>query len=576
MNEAQGSRDDSSPSFGGVDSAFEDLATAESFTILVHGVGDEESEDLLKRASDGYSDSGIKKTIARRPLPECPSLDKKKVADALFIHGEHGGHFVIAFPWNQRYRLAWYTKACLLSFLLLTFITIGAFLVDKTGSFHSFILGSLVRMISHPHNVGSELGGSLLLIILMVLEWTITWWAPWSWVLGGILIALLLMQSWRIIIRCIPIAQQTNWRLILTMLGFALTILSAASVHTLWYVSKQMPTTNFDRPDLYDLQSKLLPEWIYGPYNQWRYDKVESKAVSMNTNLLPEAPPDKPQIIESASKHAAYKQTEPTSVSPPSDINKQSPLRSNEALELSAKQSNRTNQILHSDFAICLLLLLICVLGVSLIWKFDCYLDLALDVLDYAGKEKNNTMMFGRLQSVIRDLQSQAPNAHFIVVGHSLGSVIASHAVSSISDSDAPLGKLTLITLGSPLNYLCRVFPNVVKTPHQLSVAICSKARWINLWLSSDIVGKELDTKRGELLQYCVGKGSHTDYWKDGSVWKAVVYESLKAGDYPPKEPTKSILEAHLSLITLSSMVVLLVCGFVLWYSPDLMHWLRK
>jgi hypothetical protein len=188
--------------------------------------------------------------------------------------------------------------------------------------------------------------------------------------------------------------------------------------------------------------------------------------------------------------------------------------------------------------------------GSWLVFKFDWALDFGLDVLNYERDERTRTSMLAGLDDAILWLHRQAPNAYITVVGHSLGSVIAAHAVSSISTSDAVPEQITLITLGSPLNYLHRVFPNV-KSPRDLSTAIRSRARWVNLWGISDQVGRELDTEPDALVQYCIGNGGHIDYWDDGNVWRAIAYEALKIGEFrgetsKPGRPARGWPEGHL------------------------------
>ena len=82
---------------------------------------------------------------------------------------------------------------------------------------------------------------------------------------------------------------------------------------------------------------------------------------------------------------------------------------------------------------------------------FNWLLDFGLDVLSYGGNEERRALLVGGTADTMRWLRSQAPNARLTIVGHSLGSVIASHAASSVLVSEPILDRITLVTVGSPL-----------------------------------------------------------------------------------------------------------------------------
>jgi Putative serine esterase (DUF676) len=543
MSETQGSGGDSSASSDVVDSLSEELCGAASFTILIHGVGDETSQDLLTGAQEGYLASGFgNNPVHKRTLSECPALSKEKGAEAILIKGETGNHFVIALPWNNRRRLASVALNCLKVLALMMTMTAAAYVVDNNvsgnlhGSWNSLLFGSSLKIF---HVIGHKWRwGFLLLAIFSFAQWTATWWAPWLWIFACLLVLTLWFIASNVIIRCIPIARTRGWKLILWMLVLAVAVISVASIHSMWFVSKKISTDNLSRPGPADL---FLIDEIYATY-------LDRKTAELKTSkvLPPALTQDDPQVKEPDSRNKiGAKIDSSTTVKPDPTLNA------------------------HSDFVACLFFILICIFGIVLTDRLGWLLDLGLDVLNYGGDEHDNAKMFGRLIDAIRWLNSKAPNAHLTVVAHSLGSVIASQAMSSISDS-APLpSQITLITLGSPLNYLYQVLPNVVKTPRELSVAICSKARWINLWRRSDEIGRELDVEPGVLVQYCIGKGHHPNYWSDGAVWRAVVYESLKVGE-PPRDLATCSVEVHLELTTALAIVSLTFFGIVVWYRPNL------
>jgi hypothetical protein len=131
---------------------------------------------------------------------------------------------------------------------------------------------------------------------------------------------------------------------------------------------------------------------------------------------------------------------------------------------------------------------------------------------------------------------------------------------------------ITLVTLGSPLNYLYRVFPNEVKSPRELSAEACSTMRWINLWRRSDLVGKELDIDSAKAIQYCVGPGVHSNYWSDGAVWNAIASEAFNIGgnrkaEFPSKTPARSFLETHLGTSVFAITMFFSLVGVIgLWF----------
>ena len=162
---------------------------------------------------------------------------------------------------------------------------------------------------------------------------------------------------------------------------------------------------------------------------------------------------------------------------------------------------------------------------------FSWLLDFGFDVLHYGGNEKHRTSLIEALAQSLRWFHAQAPNAAIVVVGHSLGSVVAAQSIASLAACDSWLSQVVLVTLGSPLNYMNRVFPKSVQRVGELADALrAAHVRWINLWRRSDPIGKFLDIGDIETVQYCVGPGGHPDYWSGGVVWKAVAFEALGIG----------------------------------------------
>ena len=520
------------------DATSEEIANAQSFTILIHGVGDETSEDLLEEARKGYLASGFGDTVVPKTLVECPTLAQHKGAKALLINDAAGGHFIIALPWNNRRRLAPIAKIFLNPLFKLTLLTTFALIfrnqldwVISGAWWHRLVaypvvivLGSIYHTLTSNRVEGYETPSLLKvgfwLIILFLLQATLFVWAPLIWFFECMLIAALWMISSWIIMSCLPRVKTLWWKPALVMLFLSLTLWGAAAVRNLSHYSVEN-ASNLE------------------PYLSNRLDK--EIADSKISTLLPKETSGKSGSEEHIRRRIA-------------DVDDLLP-------------------DIHGDLVTYLILAAIYMAGSWLVFKFDWALDFGLDVLNYERDERTRTSILAGLDDAILWLHRRTPNAHITVVGHSLGSVIASHAVSSISTVDAVPNQITLLTLGSPLNYLYQVFPGAAKSPRELSATICPKARWVNLWRKSDQVGRELDTEPEALVQYCIGNGAHMDYWDDGNVWKAIAYEALKIGGYGgemsnPGRPARGWPEGYFGLKAFGAIAILFVLGLLFWHLP--------
>lgn len=113
-----------------------------------------------------------------------------------------------------------------------------------------------------------------------------------------------------------------------------------------------------------------------------------------------------------------------------------------------------------------------------------------------------------------------------VVIGHSLGSVIALTALERLSaDKAMSAASVELVTLGSPLAVLGKAYPSLFggeRPPWTLSVV----ARWHNLYRAADLVGREVPAVVGASPQPendNIGRGGHTGYFGDPELARRVV-----------------------------------------------------
>jgi hypothetical protein len=142
-----------------------------------------------------------------------------------------------------------------------------------------------------------------------------------------------------------------------------------------------------------------------------------------------------------------------------------------------------------------------------------------------------------RLDNRLRALIRHAHDLHggpVAVVGHSLGSIIALSALRGPTEgggdpgAEAVLGgvEIDLVTMGSPSPLLTATFPHLLDTagpggPRGLMRGV---RRWLNIYRSADLVGREIDFGR---LFAAVGipcenkniaNGGHAGYFEDDKV----------------------------------------------------------
>ena len=161
--------------------------------------------------------------------------------------------------------------------------------------------------------------------------------------------------------------------------------------------------------------------------------------------------------------------------------------------------------------------------GVDLLTKS---LDLTLDLPLYLGDPRGR-----KIRKVVIDAIQKAQDenaAGVVLVGHSLGSVIAYDVVRENLHSEKPLRIKTLITLGSPLDWVM----DIRKAEDEMEDGNCSLpgVKWINIYDEEDPVPikeelpiekfhnvKNNPIRSGEKLI-----SAHTCYWENDEVAKVI------------------------------------------------------
>jgi hypothetical protein len=579
-----------------------DLYAARSLTLIVHGVGDATSEGLLRAASAGYIGSDLGGISRRAVLTDCPTLTGGKGVNSLVIQTPGGSHFVVALAWAQRRtRLSAVAKSVAGLLLALTVVMTVTFVFRGTLEWLEQWLGSWThRLVAYGVMTGLSfviyllrrnptnrefkrppmsylfLPPLLLLGLMFFVGLSELFWIP---------VALLAVALWGmatvIVLRCLQIAPTPGWKTALIALILAMTLPSAAIVRIGMH-SAMRTEQSYPSPDspLRDVDLPPLPDGTIDPVEQPSVSEIpkEKKGAAADGNFDGRKPAVNGEA--NSAKNVRSKSPSTTDYLLQSDRDERADEEASKALlygpnssrngVLNQEPLNIIDLVTGREFLARLVLAGICVVLCVLVMGFHWLLDFGFDVLHYGGNEKHRTSLIEALSKSIRWFHAQAPNAAIVVVGHSLGSVIAAQSIASMSAGDSWLSQVVLVTLGSPLNYINRVFPKSVQRVREFAdVLRAAHVRWINLWRRSDPIGKVLDIGDFETVQYCVGPGGHLDYWSGGVVWKAVAFEALGIGARSPNQiigaAEACVLERRLGLLVFACIAVLALCGVGLW-----------
>jgi hypothetical protein len=148
----------------------------------------------------------------------------------------------------------------------------------------------------------------------------------------------------------------------------------------------------------------------------------------------------------------------------------------------------------------------------------------------------------GKFNEVMRYLRSEHDPDAFVILAHSLGTVVA---VDELAASDFGQERtwleakpLRLVTLGSPVAHLFQhYFPLAYPpwTEARWARLHARTDRWLNLYRIDDFVGTsmEMDTSAGDggFEEEAIGAGGHMDYWKDPRAVRRIAEEIRAAVD---------------------------------------------
>jgi hypothetical protein len=154
-------------------------------------------------------------------------------------------------------------------------------------------------------------------------------------------------------------------------------------------------------------------------------------------------------------------------------------------------------------------------------------IDFPGDVAFYIGMEDKRAELENHLVAILERAAALAPRANLLLVGHSLGSVLFASTLPKIEQGHLIRKRTALVTLGSPLSRLSKIFPDIVPSPDE--VARSQPLFWINLWRNQDCIGGALRAQPdNDFAERSLGDGGHSNMWADPRLW-TTIHEFLLA-----------------------------------------------
>jgi hypothetical protein len=147
---------------------------------------------------------------------------------------------------------------------------------------------------------------------------------------------------------------------------------------------------------------------------------------------------------------------------------------------------------------------------------------LLADVVRYIGLPNYRKKLFETLSATIQKLDL-GNDSDFLLLTHSLGSVIAVDYLLSHSQDIAKARSVTLVTMGSPLGrYFARFFPGFYPSPDAFCDSLNRRIknfRWINIYRRNDPIGGRLSRPGG--------KSPISTLWKNWVISRLIAPTSL-------------------------------------------------
>jgi hypothetical protein len=172
-----------------------------------------------------------------------------------------------------------------------------------------------------------------------------------------------------------------------------------------------------------------------------------------------------------------------------------------------------------------------------------------LDIFRYIGDPAYREALQNAFSDTLERLRGQIEGRTFVLLAHSLGSVIAADSLA-MSRGWHRGDRVWLITMGSPLRrFFLRHFPRVffpdsIAGLKVAAAASVSRFEWINVYRPFDYVGASLGLSRSRTgCDRCTNQWRrfHADYWSDSTVANCVFEElarlNLSTPDAPREHP---------------------------------------
>jgi hypothetical protein len=175
-------------------------------------------------------------------------------------------------------------------------------------------------------------------------------------------------------------------------------------------------------------------------------------------------------------------------------------------------------------------LLMFVLLGFLPLLPIGLIAKLMADVVRYIGLPKYRSSLIQELSRQVTELRLDE-NSEFLLMTHSLGTVIAVDYLAQLPPEIAAAKSVTLITMGSPLQrYVSRFFPGIYPSPRSFAAFFMANLpafRWINIFRRNDPIGNTLGSLDGGIVN-CntreeLGRlAAHCNYFSSPPVYRCL------------------------------------------------------